>query len=135
MTHLAVLENRISLAKKYLTILRTYSKLTKEQILHDVTFRGAIERYLYLAIQSSIDLAEAYISYKKYRKPQNMRDAFHILHEHRKISRSLLDMMLKMTGFRNVIAHNYSTVDEEILYDVFKHRLKDIRALLIALKK
>lgn len=73
MTHLAVLENRTSLAKKYLTILGTYSKLTKKQILHDITFRGAIERYLYLAIQSSIDLAEAYISYKKYRKPQNMR--------------------------------------------------------------
>ncbi len=134
MTHLAVIENRSSLAKKYLTILRTYSKLTKKQILHDITFRGAIERYLYLAIQSSIDLAEAYISFKKYRKPQNMRDAFQILHEHRKISRPLLDTLLKMTGFRNIIAHNYDTIDEEILYDVFKHHAKDIRALLKALK-
>lgn len=134
MTHLAVLENRTSLAKKYLTILRTYSKLTKEQVLHDTTFRGAIERYLYLAIQSSIDLAEAYISYKKYRKPQNIRDAFRILNEHRKISRPLLEIMLKMTGFRNVIAHNYDTIDEEILYDVFKNHSKDIRALLAALK-
>lgn len=134
MTHLAVLENRTSLVRKYLTILRTYSKLTKEQILHDITYRGAIERYLYLAIQSSIDLAEAYISYKRYRKPQNMRDAFNILHEHKKISRSLLEVMLKMTGFRNVIAHDYDKIDDEIFYDVFKHRLKDIRSLLSSLK-
>lgn len=39
-----------------------------------------------------------------------------------------------MTGFCNVIAHNYDTIDEEIFYDVFKNHLKDIRALLSALK-
>lgn len=69
MTNLSVIENKISAARKYLKILEGYKKYPKEGIKNNLDIRGAVERYLYLAVQATIDLAEAVIAYKKFRKP------------------------------------------------------------------
>ena len=45
MTSLAVIENGISNVKKYLNILHGYYKYTYEEIVNDLTLKGAIERY------------------------------------------------------------------------------------------
>ena len=133
MTNITIIENKAALVRKYLLILKAYSKYSKKLILADVTYRGAVLHYLYQAIQSTIDLAQAYAAYKKYPKPQSARDVFHALHEHKKISRILLNNMLNMTGFRNIMAHQYAIIDDEIFYDIFANHLKDIRGLLKAL--
>ncbi len=72
MTNLSVIENKISAAQKHLKILERYKKYSEKEIEEDLDIRGAFERYLSLAIQSTIDLAEAVISYKNFRKPSTM---------------------------------------------------------------
>jgi uncharacterized protein YutE (UPF0331/DUF86 family) len=69
MSSIKVIENKISSAKKYLKILQRYGGYKKEDIEGNIDIRGAVERYLYLAIQATIDLAEAVIAYKGLRKP------------------------------------------------------------------
>jgi uncharacterized protein YutE (UPF0331/DUF86 family) len=101
MTNLSVIENKISATQKYLKILERYKKYTEKEIEEDLDIRGAFERYLYLAIQSTIDLAEAVISYKNLRKPSTMSEAFHILSEEGIISSDLKTKLSKMVGFRN----------------------------------
>jgi uncharacterized protein YutE (UPF0331/DUF86 family) len=39
-------------------------------------------------------------------------------------------MMIKMTGFRNVVAHDYEKINYDILYDVLKNRLSDVESFL-----
>ena len=46
MTKADVIENRISLVKKYLTILKKFRKFRKKQIQDDIFIRGSLERYL-----------------------------------------------------------------------------------------
>ncbi len=130
MTKLAVIENKISAVKKYLKILENYQKYSKEEIEKDLTLRGAVERYLYLAAQSTIDLGEALIAYRDFRKPGTMAEVFYILEEEKIISSELRDKMVKMTGFRNIMVHNYERVDYDIVYDILINRLKDIREFL-----
>ena len=70
-----------------------------------------MERYLDIAIQSTIDLAEAIISYRNFRKPATMTEAFYILNEEELISQELTKKPVKMAGFRNIIAHDYEKID------------------------
>jgi uncharacterized protein YutE (UPF0331/DUF86 family) len=130
MTNLSVIENKISATQKYIKILERYKKYTEKEIEEDLDIRGAFERYLYLAIQSTIDLAEAVVSYKNLRKPSTMSEAFHILSEEGIISSDLKTKLSKMVGFRNIIAHDYDKINYEIAYSIFQEGLNDIHEFL-----
>ncbi|MBI3592561.1 MAG: hypothetical protein HY099_03660 [Nitrospirae bacterium] len=54
MSNLKVIENKKSSIRKYLKILQRYKKYAKKEIEDDIDIRGAMERYLYLAIQSTM---------------------------------------------------------------------------------
>lgn len=130
MTNLTVIENRISTVKKYLKILERYKKYSAKEIEEDLDIRGAVERYLYLAIQATIDLAEAVISYKNLRKPSSMNETFHILNEEDIISPDLKTKMSKMVGFRNIIAHDYEDINYEIVFEILQKGLSDIKEFI-----
>ena len=133
MTSINVIENKMSAIRKYLSILDRYEGFTRPEIENDIDIRGAVERYLYLATQSTIDLAESIIAYKKLRKPTTMAESFHILHEAGVISGELMQRLVQMTGFRNVMAHAYEDLDYDIVFDVLHNGKKDIAAFLGAI--
>jgi uncharacterized protein YutE (UPF0331/DUF86 family) len=128
-------ENKISSVSKYLNILKTYGRLTQSHIRNDITLKGAVERYLYLAIQATIELAESIVAMKKYRKPASYRESFDILCEEKFISASMREKLVRMTGFRNIIAHDYEKVDFGIVYDSLKKNLADIERFIKAAKE
>lgn len=130
MSNLIVIENKISEARKYLIILERYKQYSQEKIVNDIDIKGALERYLYLATQSIIDLADAIISYKKFRKPTTLSESFFILNEEKVISKELTEKMVKMTGFRNTIAHDYGKLNYDIVYNTLHNNLKDIEEFL-----
>ncbi len=130
MTQRAVIENKISAARKYLKLLDRYKGHSRATIEEDVDIRGALERYLYLAVQAAIDLGEAIISLKELRKPTTTAEAFDILCEAGIIPPELAQRLVKMVGFRNVMAHDYEAVNYDIVYDVLHNRLADIEEFL-----
>ncbi len=134
MTSIDVIENKISAVRKYLSILDRYERFARTEIENDIDIRGAVERYLYLVTQSTIDLAESIIAYKKLRKPTTMAESFHILHEAGVISDELKQKLVQMTGFRNVITHAYEDLDYDILFDILNNGKKDISDFLETLE-
>ncbi len=135
MSSIEVMENKISSIKRYLRILDSYKKYSADELTSDLTLKGAVERYLYLATQAVIDLAEAVISFKKLRKPTTLAESFHILREDGIISQKLLDDLVKMAGFRNLLAHDYERMDYRIIVDVLRNRLGDIEKFIEAVSK
>lgn len=135
MTDRSIIENKISAVKKYLLILRRYKKYSQQEIEENIDLRGAVERYLYLAVQATIDLAEAAISLKHFRKPTTMSDDFYILEEQGIIDLELGEQLIKMTGFRNIIAHEYEKLNYEIVFDILNNRLKDIEKFIKIIAK
>ena len=135
MSNLEIIQNKINAVERYLSILKEYTKYSEEQIEADQTLSGALERYLYLAAQATIDLAEATISHKQLRKPSTMSESFVILKEDNAISAELTKIMQKMVGFRNILAHDYEDIDFSILNDIHKEKTKDIVAFLNAIKQ
>lgn len=130
MTNSSVIENKISAIRKYLKILARYKKYSRQEVEENVDIRGAVERYLYLVTQASIDLAEAVIAYKDFRKPTTMGESFHILNEEGVVSTKLTEKMIRMVGFRNVMAHDYEKVNYDIVCEVLQKRLKDIEEFI-----
>lgn len=130
MTNVTVIENKISAAKKYLKILERYQRCSRKELESNTDLRGASERYLYLAVQATIDLAEAVIAYKDFRKPTTMTEAFHILNEEGIISDDLAKKLVAMVGFRNIIAHDYGKINYDIVYRVLHRDINDISIFL-----
>ena len=135
MTNLNIIENKISSVRKYLKILERYKKYSQDEIEKDLDIRGAVERYLYLVIQSTIDLAEAVISHKNLRKPATMSEAFYILNEENFINEQLTDKLAKMVGFRNIMAHDYEKINYGIVYEALQNRLQDITEFIESMKR
>jgi len=130
MTGIEVIEKGKSKVRKYLDILEDYKDAKAESLEQDMTLRGAVERYFYLAAQGTIDLAEAIISYKELRRPATLSESFEILHSDKIISKELEEKMIKMTGFRNRITHDYGDIDHLVLYDILNNHLQDIEDFL-----
>lgn len=134
MTSLFVIENKVSAIREYIKILEPYKQYSRVDIEKDDQIRGALERYLYLATQATIDLAEAVIAFKKFRKPTTLSENFHILQEQDVISGELAEKLVSMVGFRNTIAHDYQKVNYDIVFDVLHNRLGDLEELARIIK-
>lgn len=135
MTNYSLIENKIAAVEKYLETAEKYKKYPRNEIEKNIDLRGAVERYLYLAVQSCIDLSEAVVSFKNFRKPTTYREGFEILGEKDILTADLVDKMTKMAGFRNVIAHDYLKVDYGRVYDILQSGLSDIEEFISAIKK
>lgn len=136
MTNYSAIENKITSAQKYLKIIReNFLKFSRKEIENNLTVRGSIERYLYLVAQSCIDIADAFISLKSFRKPTTLREGFEILEEEKIIPVELREKMIKMAGFRNVVAHDYEKIDYDKVYDILHNRLIDVEEFLDQMDK
>ena len=135
MTNFSAIENKISLIKKYLKILKRYQKFSREQIEKDVDIRGMVERYLYLGIQASIDLGGAIISLKNFRKPTTLSENFYILEEEKIISKKLAEEMANLVGLRNILSHQYGKINYDIVYDVLQNKLGIMEEFINRIKR
>jgi len=136
MTDIDVLKRKLSNVEKYFQRLKSLRKKPKREIQSDMIVYGAVERYLYLLCQATIDFAEAIISYTDLRKPGSYKEVFDILSEGEGlISTSLALKMKKMAGFRNILAHDYVKIDFDGLYEVLIEGVNDISKFLIEVRK
>lgn len=135
MTNLDYLSDQVSSVERYLTLLDRYRTVTRSQLDTDPTLRGAVERYLYLVAQSTIDLAESFIAYRGYRKPTGYREIFEILEEQGVLEPTFAARLKAMTGFRNVLAHDYVALNLDTAIRVLTHDRVDIEAFLAVIQR
>jgi uncharacterized protein YutE (UPF0331/DUF86 family) len=102
---------------------RDVNALTTDRVL-----RSAVERWLQVAVESCIDLAYHVISQRGWAPPESARAAFVILARHSVIEPELAERLGQATGLRNVLVHDYVSVDLRILAKVVCDDLGDLRA-------
>jgi len=135
MTSIEVIENKISFIQQHLGYLERYKKFSKDEIVAQQDLRGAVERFMFLVVQATIDLAEATISLKHLRKPTSMAEVFEILLEVSLIKPDLCRCLVQMVGFRNILVHGYQKLNYDILYAALQNGDKDVQALVSSVKK
>jgi len=120
-----LLSRKISRLRSYTEALKSAQDIDWEKYTSDVRAKAFVERYLHLAIEEVIDIANHLISFFKWREPTGYRDLFQILKEHGIISGEDLPTFQNMASFRNILVHQYETIDEELVFGLFKKRLDD----------
>lgn len=87
------------------------------------------ERYLHLAVEAALDIANHIIADRGFEAPETYRDAFSILARHQVIPNDLARRLQGWAGFRNVLVHAYLDIDHGLAWDAISHDLPDLRDL------
>ena len=78
------------------------------------------------ACEQAIDLANHLVKLLDLGVPNNSSDAFEMLSRKRVIDDGLSQKLIKMTGFRNVMIHEYQKINLEIVVSVINKNLNDL---------
>lgn len=129
-------KDKIEEIEKYLTELLEIIPKDIEEYIRDIKGKAACERYAEKIAQALIDLAFLVIKEKKLKSPENDAESFEILATNKIISPELADKLQDAKGMRNILAHKYGEVDDEIVFNAISEELeKDSREFIEAVKE
>ena len=130
---LASLEDVISQRFEALnTAIEHLEELKQEQIslsefLQHWRIQSMVLHNLQIAIQAVIDISNTIIAEKGYSIPQNNRNIIEILSEYEIFPESFCEKISGMVGFRNIIVHEYTSINLQIVYHLWQERISDFR--------
>ena len=122
-----VLRRRIDALLEYLGRLQAFRADDRERFVTDRDRHHLAERYLHLAVESALDIANHLISDAGYEAPETYRDAFAILVRHGLLEADLGVRLQSWTGMRNVLVHMYLDIDHGMTWDAIQNDLGDLR--------
>ena len=122
-----LLRRKLSELAEYVTQVSDYRDLTVERYRADWRTQRIVERTLQMAIEACLDIASHVVADRSLHAPATYAETFEVLVQAGLMSPGLGDAMVKMTGFRNVIVHEYAAIDAEIVIRVLRDRLEDFR--------
>ena len=117
--------SKLERLQEYVRILNSYRKYSAQEIKKDFTLRGAVERYLEIALECVLDIGEMIISREGFRKPETYREVIEILGEKGILPEKLAKKFAEAAKFRNLLVHMYAEVDVEIVYEILQNNLGD----------
>jgi len=117
------IETKLRELKKYAQLLKTYQKHNKKKLKTDMTIRGAVERYMQLAIEIVIEIGEMIIAKDGFRKPETYREVIEILGKNHVLQSVFAKKLAPAAGFRNILIHRYGELD---LNELYRHLQEDV---------
>ncbi|MEW6418437.1 MAG: DUF86 domain-containing protein [Nitrospirota bacterium] len=117
---------KIDRIETYLKQIRQKKDPGIEAFQKDKDLQGIVLFNLIQSIQSCIDIGAHIISDSGWETPGSQADIFEILAQKKVITKLLAGKMIKMTGFRNRIVHEYEKIDLKIVYEVWRRNIGDI---------
>jgi len=111
--------------RKYANLLKGYREKGKDQLGSDLTLRGAVERYLHVAIECVLEIGEMMISKEGWRKPETYREVIETLGEKDVLPSKFAESFSRVAGLRNILVHRYADVDLDELYHHLQEDIED----------
>lgn len=78
---------------------------------------AGVKYWLVTAIESCVDVAQHIDGSEKWRTPSDNGDAMRVLAENGVLDPALGERMRMAVGFRNVVVHEYTRVDDQIVLE------------------
>ncbi len=129
------ISEKIDEITKFIDQLRDIVPSNLEEYKSNLEKKAACERYLERIVEAVVDLAFLFIKFKKLKIPEDDADAFNILLENKIIDNNLSIRLKDAKGMRNIIAHEYGKIDDEIVFEAITKELeKDVRNFIKNIK-
>ena len=116
---------RLDKLRQYAGYLKAHQDIALLKLKKDYILQGAVCRYFQLAIECVTDIAELLISSLKLRKPKNAHEAIEVLAENKIIPVRFSKRFAFISGFRNILVHEYLEIDLKKVHKHLKEDLKD----------
>lgn len=122
-----ILRRRIDALLDYLERLGRFAAVERSEFVREPDVHHLAERYLHLAVESALDIANHLIADAGFEAPETYRDAFAILARRGVIDASLGQRLQSWAGFRNILVHAYLSIDHGLAWDAITRDLADLR--------
>ena len=129
MTPAETISARLQRLESYLQLLEGFRTEPRSALLGDPVRRGALERYLQLAIEALLDIGNHLLARRGLERPETYADVFRLLCEADLLSEALLEESIGMAGFRNLLVHDYMRLEPEKLGEILDAKLEVMRQL------
>ena len=130
------INDKIKEIETYLEELSNIAPQGFDGYIENYEKKAACERYFEKIIEAIVDLAFLVIKKNQLKMPGDDVIAFNVLSENEIISKDLAEKLKNAKGMRNILAHEYGSVDDELVFESITTELeKDSKAFLDAIKK
>lgn len=110
---------------QYLGQVSEYQNISAERYRQEWKTQRIVERTLQLAIEVCLDIANHIIADRRLRVPATYAEIFTVLAEAGLLDPAERDAMVRMSGFRNLIVHEYARIDSAMVVRVLREYLGD----------
>jgi len=125
------INEKIREIEKYLGELESLFPIGFEDHKQDFKIKAICERYFERIIESVVDLSFLIIKDRSLKIPEDDRNAFDVLFSGGIISKELSENLKDAKGMRNIIAHEYGRIDDELVFEPITNELGgDIKELI-----
>lgn len=97
-----------------LALLDERAQADREALSSDVDRLAAVKYFFVTAIEGCVDVAHHLCASESWAPPASNADAFRVLARHRVIDQGLAASMGRAAGFRNLLVHEYATIDDRV---------------------
>jgi uncharacterized protein YutE (UPF0331/DUF86 family) len=124
-----IFSRRLEALHGYLAKLKAFREVEEEEFVREAALHDLAERYLHLAVEACLDLANHWIAEKALPTPDANRDTFTILERAKELPAGLADKLRGWAGFRNILVHEYLDIDHSIAFRAIHSELGDLESL------
>lgn len=113
----------------YLHKLRAFRDVAETEFVAEPALHDLAERYLHLAFEACLDLANHWIADRGLQTPDTNRDTFTVLERAGELPPELAERLRGWAGFRNILVHEYLRIDHAIAHRAIRDELVDLERL------
>ena len=124
----SVFQRRLAKLEQLLANLKPLTQIERPDFLADPAVQAQAERWMHLAAECAIDLANHLIADRGWRMPTTNRETFQVLAENGALPKDLAERMEGWAGFRNILVHLYLEIDQDTVFDILTRDLHELRA-------
>jgi uncharacterized protein YutE (UPF0331/DUF86 family) len=130
-----VIAGRIEAIEKHLARIGGYARMSRREFLIDLDAQDIVEYNLFQIVNHLIDMIQRIVVDENIGFPGSAYDAAEILRDKGILSENDFTVLKKMIGFRNIIGHDYVSVNKEFIYDTLINGPEDIKNVISAMAR
>jgi uncharacterized protein YutE (UPF0331/DUF86 family)/predicted nucleotidyltransferase len=121
-----LLQSHLKQLREAVSILHDLGKTQREEFTTDYHIYGLAERYLQIAIEACLQICGILVASLGLRRPEGYHELLSILAAQQIIPNPLAYRLEVLTNLRDVLVHDSSKLNHDLLYDYIQQRIDDL---------
>ncbi len=130
-----LLQHHLNQLREAVTILHDLSKTKREEFTTDYHIYGLAERYLQIAIEACLQICGILVASLGLRRPEGYHELLSIVATQQIIPNPLAYRLEVLTNLRDVLVHDPSKLNHDLLYDYIQQRIDDLEGFAKAIEE